>query len=317
MQQVIRHLSPAEAYDKGARGVPTTGNVDAPVVQIATSFIYQSYFDDTLLERAILSQRQGDAIVASTKQTVSIGGYALALHPSSKAPVAVRFTKGGQQGDSTTYVMKPGQIIRPVGFTGNDQRFSGFDYGLPFGWLGGGEVTLLVLRSPNADVYFVDRTEIIFHRQRAKILALADVPAATALPYNWPMTFPWAHAYRDNVPQQGKQGLLTVTPTRIAMSLRVADLASAETMRAYFAGTTDFAMDQLGVVNGSDVRAYDIVWGTWASLASANLATQYQFQFLPPEAFALTGNDGALILVESTPGTLADEFVDIVRYGVL
>lgn len=320
MRQVIRSLSAAEAYDKGVRGVASTGNVDAPAVQIATAFTYQSYFDDTLLQRAILPQKQGEPIVTSTKQTVSIAGYALALHPSSKSPVAVRFSKGGQQGDSTTYVLKPGQLVRPVGFGDRDQRFSGFDYGLPFGWLGGGEVTLLVLRSPDADVQFIDRTEIIFHRQRVKILDLASVPDPTAIanwPYNWPLTFPWAHAFRDTIPQQGSQGLLTVTPTRVAMSLRMADLASAETMRAYYVGTNDFAMDSSGNVSLTDVRGYDIVWGTWASLASPNLPTQYQYQFLPPEAFMLNGDDGALLLVETTPGTLVDEYVDVVRYGVL
>lgn len=320
MRQVIRPLSAVEAYDKGVRGVPSTGNADAPAVQIATSFIFQSYFDDVLLQRAILPQKQGESIVQSTRQTVSIGGYALALHPSSKSPVAVRFAKGGQQGDSTTYVLKPGQVIRPVGAGQFDQRFSGFDYGLPFGWLGGGNVTLLVLRSPDADVEFIDRTELIFHRQRAKVLALADVPdpADTAnWPYNWPTAFPWAHAYRDTIPQQGKQGLLNVSPTRIAMSLRDTEIEGAYTMRCLYAGTDDFSLDETGLVDLTDVRAYDVTWGQWSNLATAFLATQNQYQFLPPEAFVLAANSGALILVETEPDTLAGKYVDIVRYGVL
>lgn len=320
MNHSIRALSSSEAYDKGVRGIASTGNVDAPVVQVAARFPFQSYFDSVLLERAILTQKQGEPIVSSTKQTVSVSGYALALHPSSKAPVAVRFAKGGQQGDSTTYVLKPGQILRPVGFTGQDQRFSGFDYGLPFGWLGGGPVTLLVLRSPDAEALFIDRTEIIFQRQRVKILAPADVPDTadlTTFPFNWPVSFPWAHAYSGDFPQQGKQPLLSVSPTRVALSL-AAELADPATMRLYFSGTNDFGLDKDSVADLTDVRAVDIIWGTWSYLPSPTMPIQAQYQFLPPEGFVLSANDGALILVDASgTGALAGKYVDIVRYGVL
>jgi len=319
MAQTIRQLSAVEATDKGVRGIASTGLVDAPVVQVATSFPFQSYFDDVLMQRAIKSQRQGEPIVTSTKQTVSVAGYALALHPSSKTPVAVRFSKGGQQGDSTTYVLKPGQIIRPVGFSGGpDQRFSGFDYGLPFGWLGGGNATLLVLRTHDADVEFIDRTEIIFHRFRTKILAQADVPDPSnvaSFPYNWPTAFPWAHAFRANVPQQGQQSLLSVSPTRVAMSLR-ADSLDPATMRCFFSGMTDFAQDETGFCPLTDVRAFDVIWGSWASLPTPFLTPQYQYQFIQAEGFVPSANEGALILVDIT-GTLAGTYVDVVRYGVL
>lgn len=317
MPQLIRQLSPVEAHAKGVRGVSVTGSSDAPVVQIAQHFTYQSYFDSTLQETAILAQRQGEPIVDSTKQAVSVGGYALALHPSSQTPIAVRFQKGGQQGDSTTYILKPGQVIRPVGFTGADQRFSGFEYGLPFGWLGGGNVTLLVLRSPDAQVEFIDRNEVLFHRTRMPILALAGVPAAGSLPFNWPTGFPWGKAYRDTVPQQGQQSILSVTPTRVAMALRSGTLAAPATMRAYFIGTTDFHEISDGTVALTEAVAYDVVWPTWASLASANFATQYPFQFLTPEMVQLSANSGAMVLVEASPGTLAGTYVDVVRYGVL
>lgn len=307
--------------DIGSRGVPATGNSNAPAIQIAAWYPYQSYFDDTLGARALLLQQQGQQIVTSTLKTENIPGYAIGLHPSSQTPVAVRFRKGAQAGDSGVIVLKPGQIVRPNGLgpDGSNGRFSGFDYGLPFGWLGGGSATIVIFRSPDATVDWIDRSEIVYHRMRLPILQPAAVPAAAALVPNWPISFPWDNAARgaDAIPQKGEP-ILAVTPTNIAMSLRGA-LANAATMRVYFIGTTEFTQDSDGNESlAAAPVAYDVTWGTWANIASAQYATQYPFQFLPIEMVKLSSFTGAIVLVDASGSSaLNGLYVDIIRYGVL
>ena len=294
----------APVIDLGTRGIAVTGKTDVPVIQISNSYAFQSYFDSTLLEKAILFQPQGQQIVPSTEKVVSVAGYAVGLHPSSQSPVAVRFVKGAQSGDSGVIILKPGQIVRPNGEQGDrDGRFSGFTYGLPFGWLGGGNVSLVVFRTPDAKVDWIDRSELIFHRQRVQILA----PAALVSRVNWPIAFPWANALQgaNSLPQGGTPNI-SVTPTRIAMALLLGTLGAAATMRMSFVNSE---------FETTDV-AYDVVWGTWASFGG----TQYQLQFLPVEAFRLGGSACAMTAIDAT-GTLSGGaepvYVDIVRYGVL
>lgn len=304
--------------DLGIRGQAVTGKSDAPVIQITNQYAFQSYFDNTLLEKALLYQAQGEPIVRSTLKTESIAGYAVGLHPSSQAPVAISFKKGSQSTDSGAVVLKPGQIVRPNGEQANqDGRFSGFDYGLPFGWLGGGSVTLVVFRTADAKVKWLDRSEVIFHRQRVLILAPAAVPASTALLPNWPVSFPWISAKQGaNAIPQGGQPILAVKPTRVAMALS-ADLAAPADMRMYFVGSTEFNQGSNGqeLLTGIPV-AYDVTWGTWASLASANFAQQKQFQFLPIEAWRLSSLKGSMIPV-AVDASLIGLYVDIIRYGEL
>jgi hypothetical protein len=309
----------SKLLDLGVRGIAVTGKSDAPVVQIANQFTYQSYFDTALLSRAILEQPQGQQIVPSTLVTQPLSGYAVGLHPSSQCPVAIRFSKGSQAGDSGVVTVKPGQIVRPNGqqFRDGDGRFSGFQYGLPFGWLGGGNVTLVVFRTSDAKVDWLDRSELIFHRQRALIYAPGDVPASTALVPNWPTAFPWAQAVSgaDAYPQGGLP-ILSVNPTRIMMKLIDDDLAAPATMRMIFSGSTEFSEDATGVEILTDPVAYDVTWGTWTSIVTAGFPTQYQFQFLPEEAFKLGSINGQMILV-SEDAAIQNLHVDIVRYGVL
>jgi hypothetical protein len=304
--------------DPGTRGIPSTGKSDAPVVQLASKFPFQSYFDDTLLNRAILKAPQGEQIIPSTKRSEAIAGYAVGLHPSSQTPVAVRFMKGAQATDSGVLVLKPGQIVRPNGEQANsDGRFSGIEWGLPFGWLGGGNATIVIFRTSDTKVSWLDRSEVIFHRQRMQIVAPAAVPAEANLRPNWPVAFPWAAAIMgaSAIPQQGEP-ILSVKPTRVAMMLR-GDLADAATMRMYFIGDTAFTQGSDGLEDlAAAPPGYDVSWGAWASVASAQYATQYQFQFLPVEAFRMSSVNGQMVLVDVT-GTLAGMFVDVVRYGEL
>src|SRR5260221_7507391 len=137
----------------------------APVQQISRLFLYQSYFDSTLLQNAILEQTRNSPIVESTVQENQIPGYAIGLHPSSQTPVAIQFKLGAQPSSSQAIVLKPGQVVRPHGLPRgmNSGAFSGFRWGLPFGWLGGGVATLLVFSTPDADVSWPGTPEVIFH----------------------------------------------------------------------------------------------------------------------------------------------------------
>lgn len=312
----IQPMSVQRAQALGLRGVALSGNVDAPAVEVAAKFQFQSYFDDTLGAQAILRQAPNEQIVRSTKRTEELAGYAVGLHPSSQTPVAISFRGGQQQGSSATLRLKPGEVIRPFGSPDAPGKFSGFDWGLPFGWLGGGNALLVVFRTDDASVDWVDRSEVIFHRTRVQVLAPAAVPVAPE--FNWPTRFPWPKAsFGTQALSQSGTPVLAVNPTRIAMTLRLANLVASETMRVYLIGSDEWAELDDGTIDLTETVAYDVVWGTWASVASANFATQYQTQFLPAELFKFGANEGGVIFVDANAGALVSAYVDVVRYGVL
>ena len=312
----LQPMSVQRAQALGLRGLALSGNVDAPAVEVAAKFQYQSYFDDVLGAQAILRQAPNEQIVRSTKRTEELAGYAVGLHPSSQTPVAISFRGGQQQGSSATLRLKPGEVIRPFGSPEAPGKFSGFDWGLPFGWLGGGNALLVVFRTDDASVDWVDRSEIVFHRTRVQVLAPAAVP--TAPEFNWPTRFPWPKAaFGTQALSQSGTPVLSVNPTRIAMTLRLADLVASETMRVYLIGSDEWAELDDGTIDLTETVAYDVVWGTWASVVSANFAAQFQTQFLPAEMFKFGANEGGVIFVDANGGALVNAYVDVVRYGVL
>jgi hypothetical protein len=314
----IRSLTSQQAQAMGVRGISSTGDVDAPAVELSRKFTFQSYFDDVLGPAAILRQSPNQQIVSSTLRKEDLSGYAVALHPSSQTPVAITFRGGQQQGSSATFRLKPGEFLRPFGTpNGVPGKFSGFEWGLPFGWLGGGNAILLVFRTIDAKAEWTDRSEVIFHRIRIPVVSPANVPAA--VPFNWPTRFPWPHAV-SGVEQLTQAGtpVLSAVPTRTLLSLRMANLASSASMRVYFIGADELAEGPTGAVNLTEAEAYDVIWGVWGSIASANFATQFQYQYLPVEMYRLGANDGGVIFVDGSGGLLLNnQFVDVVRYGVL
>lgn len=332
--------SPAVSSKQAQRvvqGKPLSGGVAAPAYEVSETFAYQSYFSDTLMERALFRQNPNEPIVESTlSEPVEAAGYGLALHPSSDTPVGVVFETGAQQGRSQVYRMKPGEVVRPQGTKdGQPGFFTGFRWGLPFGWLGGGAATLVVLRSPDARVeWATDHNEVVYHRIRLPIWDPADpeFPAAAGVyngPINWPQRFPWPFAQYGsaNVSQRG-QPALTVMPTRTALSLRLdtVTLAAAPAngeFRMYWIGADVWASSGPDAKNQAsislaDVRATDQIWGTWAQQAGAPAPFNSAFQtlLLTGEAERYQANAGALLMASLDP-QLQDQFVDIVRYGRL
>src|SRR5574342_256138 len=321
----MRPLSAFENFTEVARSnreveirsaVPET---NAPVQQISRVFTFQSYFDNTLLERAILSQRPNNPIVDSTLRAEQIPGYSIGLHPSSQTPVAIEFTIGGQPSTSQAIVLRPGQIVRPHGLPRGVAKgaFSGFNWGLPFGWLGGGLATLLVFQTPDADVAWIGNAEVIFQRARYQILTPAALPANARK--NWPLRFPWTQALMGSaaIPQQGIASISISDPTRIIMRLRLASLANPALMRIVFQETNDFDLDSAGAVIATPVSFVEHVWPAYpVSGGGGNLGTQYPLAELTlGPTSRLAADDGGIQLMDLSGGSLSEAYVDIVRYG--
>lgn len=290
----------------------------SPVQQVSRIFDIQSYFDNVLLERALSSQNRNSPIVEGTVREEQIPGYAIGLHPSSQTPVAVQFKIGGQPTSSQAITLVPGQIVRPHGLPrGMDHaHFSGFYWGLPFGWLGGGLATLLVFQTSDADAAWNGRSEVLFHRQRMQIV---DAAAATdvAARYNWPLRFPWTQAIRgtDNIGQQGMAAISIGEPTRVVMSLQLGTLAAPATMRMVYWGTNDFHTDANGDVVITSSIFDEVVWPSYsAATGTGRFAAQFPF-IQPDDKFVRMAADDGGVLLTSTDAALIGQYVDVDRYG--
>lgn len=309
---------------QATQGASPISETSAPAFEVTNKFLYQSYFDNTLGAQAILSQAPGEPIVNSTIDTQQVTGYSVGLHPSSEAPIAIRFFTGGQQGASAPYRLAPGQVIRPHGKPGDKSgAFSGFQWGLPFGWLGGGNCTLVVLRTPDAEVAWNNAPEVIYHRIRLQIVAPASIPISTAVVPNWPHRFPWPNAVSgsNNLTQRGQPGL-AVTPTKVAMRLRLSSLSAPAEMRVLFYGSNDLDLDSTGAIASTTISGYqNITWDQDATYAgSVGVGTsQYQTRMFG-EAQQITrfaADEGGAIVLTSNTAEIQSAYVDIVRYGHL
>jgi hypothetical protein len=309
---------------RALRGQPSVSETSAPAFEVTAKYLYQSYFDDTLGVQALLSQAPGSPIVQSTLATQQVTGYAVGLHPSSETPIAISFFTGGQQGGSSPYRLAPGQVIRPHGKPlETSGAFSGFQFGLPFGWLGGGSALLVVLRTPQATVNWTHYPEIIYHRMRLQIVSPATIPTSATVKPNWPHRFPWPYAVRgsNNLTQRG-QPALAVTPTKTALRLRVNDMSGgAADTRCLFYGTNDFDLDLNGAIASTTTSGFmDITWGNTSPYAgSVGVGTnQYQTQFFSDSQLTrFAADEGGALVLTSTDARLQSQYVDICRYGRL
>lgn len=320
-------ISALGAFEQAARGErspevrPLIADSNSPVQQISKVFRFQSYFDSTLLERAILAQKRNEPIVQSTFEEVQIPGYAIGLAPWSQTVVAMQFKVGGQATSSQPVILKPGQVVRPHGLPRGmtSGSFSGFAWGIPFGWLGGGLATIFVFQTPDADVNWPGDSEVIFHRTRMIVKAPASAP--TNAPKNWPLRFPWTQASQgtNSVPQQGQPAAAIAQPTQVLMRLRLTTLAAPATMRIIVHESNDFDLDSAGAVIATPSGFIDFTWPSFAAagIGAGNLITHYPMFELPTPLARLAADDGGLALVDLSGGSLADAYVDFVRYGRL
>jgi hypothetical protein len=298
--------------------LPDSGS---PGVSVTTVFGFQSYYDNAGLQNALQQQSQNELIVnnsVSPAQQINIPGYTFGLHPSSQTPVAVQPLVAGQTTSPQPIVLRPGQIYRPHGRPwGVSGNFSGLNWGLPFGWLGGGLATLYVFPSPDADVAWPGDAEVLFHRQRMLIADPAAPPANA--PKNWPLRFPWTQAVRvGTISQKGLPTIAISRPTKILMSLRLNTLAAPATVRFDIQSSNDFDLDINNAVIATPVRFIDYTWGSYApSGAAGNFANEFPVVEAPTELVRLAADDGGVQLFDTSGGSLVGAYIDIARYGMI
>src|SRR4051812_17681642 len=178
----INPKAPARLSDAFAQDAEAPEQSSAPTESVS-SFPVQSAIDGT-----IVYQPPGNLIVPGTLIEGQTPGYAAMWSPDADCPMVLVFkaSAGGQRVSSKPLIVLPGQLVRPHGLTKEGGRggFSGYDIGLPYGWLGGGVGRLLVFKTPDAHVAQVSGSprEVLFHQTQ---LTIAD--AFTNIP-TWPQT---------------------------------------------------------------------------------------------------------------------------------
>lgn len=298
--------------------------------QISETFAYQSYFDTTLLQTAILEQPLGQPIVQSTLKQQQLSGYAIGNHPDSETPVAVVFAGEGRQSGSAVHIIPPGAIVRPTSGSANGgDGFQSFTWGLPFGWLGGGTATIVVFQTPDAWANWIPRPQVLFHRFRAQILAPDGIPAVASIaswPRNWPTRFP------SLVMQRGSSALAQAGAPQIAISqpgqtlLRYIGTVGSDTrLKAVFYHTTDFN-DELAATAASpllDTVEFAIPARTPYAYPAGYIETTV---FEGPAELSRLGCNGkatnaatliaGVEFVSDDPG-IQGQYIDVCRYGYL
>jgi hypothetical protein len=333
----VTHMSSKsdDALRRGVSGRSLVGNSDAPAFEVTDTFPLQSFLSSTLFEQAIQAQSPNDLIVPSTVQKIQVSGYAVGLHPSSQTPIAIQLDTGAQQGASPVYRLKPGEILRPHGRPnglGSDGNFSGFRWGLPFGWLGGGSAMLVIFRTADADALWTGNPEVMFHRFTSPIYALPAALSATVASYatapligsyNWPIRFPWLNARRATAGYGtyalvGGEGAIAITPTRTVIRLRQADgaagnitLAAPADMRIFMLSMDETKLSTTLEFDDAQPTFQDITWGSFTAILG-----ETPTQVLTGELARFGGNFG-LVLPGSADPALDGLFVDFIRYGFL
>lgn len=279
-------------------------------------FALQSYFDDSLKNQAIIQCSANDPIINTTKEQVSMrGAKMIALSPASETPVAVNLitgrTGGGEiEGASSAVTLIPGQAVRAV------RELQGFEWGLPFGWLGGGIAELLVSTDPNVHLGWTPTApEVLFHRTRMAITADENPSDAEAATANWPLRFPWSNAVSAAGNNQAGLPIIRLNQTRVVMRLNDSLTADA-TMRIIWAGLDDLDIGSDGLTPDLTVFTFrDVVW------PGNGGATSDPFPVISLESgpeMQLGGDTCVVSLLDLTGGSaLVNKTVDICRYGTL
>jgi hypothetical protein len=287
---------------------------------LAENFIFQSYFDSTLLEKALVPNNlNGNGIASSTLVKRPVSGVGILLLPMSQTPVAVLpVSASGNAATQSAVVLKPGEVYYP------GTAFTALEYGVPYGWLGGGVAYIVVLKDMLGDVSAAGSPEIIVQRQRMLIQAGNYDPAT--LPENWPARFPWLSAVNANAQAQQGAPFLAPSFTRTSFRLRIASLQAQGTVRLIVSGSEDFdqGYTAAGAATSYDAATtsgtfYDIAFQSFtasgAQVGGVALA-EFPIQVLDKYS-SLPGGDSASALLVDLAANVAGTYVDVVRYGTL
>lgn len=262
-------------------------------------FPLQSYFDDTLLDTARRIQPMNETIVAKETEPRARGHF-VGLAPTSQTPIAFRAlsSRANSMQATPTFILTPGQYMK-------FEDMSGYEWGLPAGWMGGGIASLVVANSPKAFTHWAAaKTEVLIHRVRLKIQA-DGAPAGLTFKKAWPMRFPWP----SSLPT------IAVEPTRVQMRLRESALAAQSDMRLVFKGCDDFDIGSDGTTPGTTIYTHqDVSWPPAIAGISA-----VAFPILELSGARIGGDISEVALVDisglGAGGPLVNEYVDISRYG--
>lgn len=294
------------------------------VLLVAETFAWQSYHDSTALQRGVARQPPGEATVSSTLKSSQVSGYGFTLAPWAEAPVAILPTFGGRaaQGGGPIVIV-PGETIRFA------SRFDGFKWGLPTGWLGGGDVALYVHQGRLSEVKFSNTLhDILFHRMRLQVISAVGVDIGANLAPNWPLKFPskgtirYDAAAASDVDQQGRP-FLKVQPTRTVLRLRANLLAGPASMRVALYGSEAFDLTSAAAIDLTSVSYEDYVWPI-TNVWGIGAGQQYPVITLKSGILVDLGTenvtDGGVVFVDDAANganTIEDLFVDVLRYGRL
>lgn len=270
------------------------------ISHICESYAYQSYHSSTYYERAILSQPTSQLIVPSTKKTFQRAGSVVGVSAYSDTPVAIQF-HGGASG---VVLCRPGQAI--------SGKFSGFDYGLPFGWLGGGNAVILIGHDADARLDLgAARPEIVFHRTRLAIEASAG--ALPTLKRNWPLRFPWAYALGDAGIDQRGTPMIRVEPTRTTLRLR-AQITVPTNIGLVFREPREFDEQSDGTYSPNDYMTAAYCEMTFRPSTDPELAF-FSVEEIPERFLHLACDDGGVTALSLGNAAMEGVEIDVVRYG--
>lgn len=295
--------------------------------QITKIFPFQSYFDasyETLPASAMLAAPPNAGIVQSTLQNKNQSeAYAIGLAPWSEAPIAVRM-QAQDAGLSSTLILRPGEILAPNGLARGEQfrSFRGLEWGLPFGWLGGGLVTVFLFKSPDSLPQWVyGAKEVCFHKLQTTIIESSAVPPNPMFT-NWPTRFPWRKAFRGSgiqrLDQTGDPNL-SVKPTRTLLRLNGVTLAAAEPARLVFWGTDTFDQTAAGLDPSTQPTVTESAYYdfSWPTNTSGGFAAQQQVISLPEEISMIASQAYGVTLEAAPASPLLGATVNIARFGLI
>lgn len=309
---------------------PTDRNSQSPAgapQQITKVFPFQSYFDasfETFAPNpgsALLPQPTNSGIIQSTLQPQNQSeAYAIGLAPWSEAPIAAQMQVGDAGGLSSPIILRPGEIVAPAGLARGDsfRMFRGLQWGLPFGWLGGGLVSVFLFKSPDSLPQWVyGAKEVCFHAFQTNIIAASAQPPA-AQRTNWPTRFPWVKAFRGvgvTAINQANGPNLSVSPTKTLLRLNGVNLAASEACRVVFWGTDTLDHGADGVTPIANQSTY---WEfNWPTNTAGGWPAHQPMVALPDEFSKIAANSWGITIEALAGGALFGATVNVARFGLI
>ncbi len=295
--------------------------------QFTKIFPFQSYFDsqfETLTPpaSALLPQPPNSGIIQSTLQDKNqTEAHAIALAPWSEAPIAVQMQVVENGGLCSPLILRPGEVLAPAGFAKGEKyrNFRGLIWGLPFGWLGGGLVSVFLCKSPESTPKWTyGQKEVCFHKFQTEIIVSSANPPAN--PYtNWPTLFPWQKAYRGLAAKsinQANSANVAVVPSKTILRLNGVNLAAPESCRVVFWGTDTLDQGADGLTPAVPATASSTYWDfNWPTNTAGGWPAHQPMVVMPDEFSKLAANSWGITIEALAGGALVGATVNIARFG--